>query len=96
MHFVDGWGFFGMHVFWWLFWLLLIVAFLSLFTAVPKDKAGHIETPLDILQHRYAAGEITTAEYQERRGTLTRDKTAVSGERSAVPMTAGSGKQAPG
>ncbi len=70
MHF-DGWGFFGMHVFWWLFWVVLILAFFSLLTPVPRHKAR--ETPLQILQRRYAAGEISTQEYEERKQRLERD-----------------------
>lgn len=34
MHF-DGWGFFGMHAFWWLFWIVLILALFGLFEPVP-------------------------------------------------------------
>ncbi|MFZ5862340.1 MAG: SHOCT domain-containing protein [Nitrospirota bacterium] len=70
MHF-DGWGFFGMHVFWWLFWIVLILAFFSLLTPVPRHKAR--ETPLQILQRRYAAGELSTQEYEERKARLERD-----------------------
>lgn len=70
MHF-DGWGFFGMHVFWWLFWIVLIVAFFSLLTPVPRHRAR--ETPLQILQRRYAAGEVSTQEYEERKARLERD-----------------------
>jgi putative membrane protein len=70
MHF-DGWGFFGMHVFWWLFWIVLILAFFSLLTPVPRHRAR--ETPLQILQRRYAAGEFSTQEYEERKARLERD-----------------------
>lgn len=70
MHF-DGWGFFGMHVFWWLFWIVLILAFFSLLTPVPRHRAR--ETPLQVLQRRYAAGEISTQEYEERKARLERD-----------------------
>ncbi|MEW6681482.1 MAG: SHOCT domain-containing protein [Nitrospirota bacterium] len=70
MHF-DGWGFFGMHVFWWLFWIVLILAFFSLLTPVPRHRAR--ETPLQILQRRYAAGELSTQEYEERKARLERD-----------------------
>ena len=31
------------------------------------------ETPFEVLQRRYAAGEISTAEYDERKEKLTRD-----------------------
>lgn len=70
MHFDGGW-FWGMHLFWWLFWIVLIVLFFGLLTPVPRSRAR--ETPLQILQRRYAAGEISTAEYEERKERLARD-----------------------
>lgn len=70
MHF-NGWGFLGMHVFWWLFWVVLILALFGLFEPVPRRKMR--ETPLQVLQRRYAAGEISTQEYEERKQRLERD-----------------------
>ena len=75
MHLVEGGWFWGMHLFWWLFWALLIALFFSLLTPVPKHK--NRETPLQILQRRYAAGEISTQEYEERKGRIERDTAAV-------------------
>ena len=69
--FHDGGSFWGMHMFWWLFWVLLIVSFFGVATPVPRSRAKL--TPLDILQRRYAAGEVSTAEYEERKEKLTRD-----------------------
>ena len=73
MHAVGGWWFMGMHVFWWLFWVLIIIGFVSLFTLVPKQQARRRDAPLDVLQRRYAAGEISTDEYEQRRAVLIRD-----------------------
>ena len=73
MHTVGGWWFMGMHVFWWLFWVLIIIAFAALFTPVPKQQAKRRDTPMNVLQRRYAAGEISTDEYEQRRAVLTRD-----------------------
>jgi putative membrane protein len=71
----DGGWFWGMHIFWWFFWIILIIVFFSLLTPVPKKKARlHRETPLEILQRRYATGEISTEEYEERKARLERDK----------------------
>lgn len=70
MHF-DGWGFLGMHVFWWLFWIVLILALFGLFEPVPRRRVR--ETPLQVLQRRYAAGELSTQEYEERKVRLERD-----------------------
>jgi putative membrane protein len=60
-----------MHMFWWLFWIVLFGAFFSLATPVPRRRLR--ETPLEVLKRRYAAGEISTAEYEERKEKLTRD-----------------------
>lgn len=66
-----GWGFMGMHAFWWLFWVILIVVLFSYFTPVPRSRPR--ETPLELLQKRYAAGEISSEEYEERKARLERD-----------------------
>jgi putative membrane protein len=69
------WGWWGMSWFWWLFWVLVIFLFFSFLTPVPRARnRERRETPLDILQRRYAAGELTTAEYEERRARLLGDQ----------------------
>ena len=74
MMFHDGWGFFGMHVLWWLFWIIVLVQFFSLLTPIPRNEARRQRlTPLEILQRRYAAGEISTQEYEERKTKLQAD-----------------------
>jgi len=77
MMFHDGWGFFGMHALWWLFWIVLLVGFFSLLTPIPRGEARQLrQTPLEILQRRYAAGEISTQEYDERKAKLELDSAA--------------------
>ncbi len=70
----DGWGFWGMHFFWWLFWIVLIVV---VFMSGPERIVRRRETPLGLLQRRYAAGEIGEKEYNERKHTLERDANLV-------------------
>ena len=70
MHYVD-WMFWGMHVFWWLFWVAIVVV---LFLSLTPTSRRQTERPLDILQRRYAAGEITTQEYEERKAVIERDQ----------------------
>jgi putative membrane protein len=66
----DGWSFWGMHVFWWLFWIVVIVLLFSPLTPVSRSRRR--ETPIEVLQRRYAAGEISTEEYEERKAKLTK------------------------
>lgn len=74
-HMNDGWWFWGMHLFWWLFWIILIVLLLWLPGPLARNRArGSRETPLEILQRRYAAGEISTEEYEDRKSRLERDR----------------------
>ena len=48
----DGsWWFFGMHTFWWLFWIAIIVLFFSPLTLVPKQS--HV----DATHHANRRGE---------------------------------------
>lgn len=63
-----------------LFWVLLIAlvgwGLYRLLTSgrsrPPRDgSAPPRETPMDTLQRRYAEGEMTTEEYEERRRNLT-------------------------
>jgi putative membrane protein len=70
MHYGE-WFFWGMHVFWWLFWIAVIVVMFAPFTPVSRYRRR--ETPLELLQRRYAAGEISTEEYEERKAKLKLD-----------------------
>lgn len=67
MHYGE-WGFWGMHVFWWLFWIVVILALFSPLTPVSRRRRR--ETPIEVLQRRYAAGEVSTEEYAERKAKL--------------------------
>jgi putative membrane protein len=66
--------FIGMHYVWWIVWLMLTVPFFFLVTPVRRKTARRYrEDPFGILQRRYAAGEITTDEYEERKSRIARD-----------------------
>lgn len=70
MHYVDG-NFWGMHFFWWIFWVALMV---MVFTPItPISVVRRRETALEVLQRRYAAGEVSSTEYEERKAKLERD-----------------------
>lgn len=70
----EGMGFLGMHVLWWLFWIGLLVAIFSLAEVTPRRRARRRDTPLELLNRRYAAGEMSTEEYMERKKTLEADQ----------------------
>ncbi|MGH9615357.1 MAG: SHOCT domain-containing protein [Acidobacteriaceae bacterium] len=69
----------GMEAYWWLFWIIMIIVWIGfLFFMTPVRRSRWVEysrlqTPLQILQRRYAAGEITHEEYEERKARLQRD-----------------------
>lgn len=70
--FYYEYSFWGMHMFWWIVWMILLFWIF----ATPYDIPGQsrkISSPLDILQKRFAAGKITNAEYQEAKSILTQD-----------------------
>ncbi len=70
MH-VGSWWFLGMHVFWWIFWAaLLLWAYRWAMSILKRQELQGRETPLEVLQRRYAAGELSTQEYEERKARL--------------------------
>jgi len=66
--------FVGMHVFWWMFWILLIIPFFWIATPV-RRKTVHLyrDNPFGILQRRYAAGELSSDEYEARKARIKQD-----------------------
>jgi putative membrane protein len=65
--------FWGMHWVWWFFWILLWIIFFSFMMPVRRITYRQMQSPLQLLQRRYAAGEISSEEYEERRAKLLRD-----------------------
>lgn len=65
----DGHHFWGMHWIWWGLWLIFLIWIFVTPWNVPGQQTKQ-ETPLDILKKRYAAGEIDSEEYEERKKTL--------------------------
>jgi putative membrane protein len=63
----------GMHGYWWFFWIVLWILFFAFLMPVRRTYYRQMQSPLQILQRRYAAGEITSEEYEERRTKLQRD-----------------------
>jgi putative membrane protein len=75
MHYYNGdVGFWGMHMFWWIFWLMLIIGGTSFFEPVRRTRnRDHRASALEILQKRYANGDLSHEEYEKRKSHLERD-----------------------
>lgn len=81
------WGhhYWGMHLFWWVFWAAIIVAlFVWLW---PRISTSTGDSAMSELRRRFAAGEIDEDEFRRRRDILEGKKPRDSGE----PHHAGSG-----
>lgn len=66
----------GMNFVWWFVWIMLLIWIF----AVPYDIPGQRrkkDSPLDILQKRFAAGQIGADEYSEKRKMLENDLAAL-------------------
>ena len=71
-HMHDDGNFYGMHLIWWLIWILLLIwVFLTPWGY--RSRRGKEETPLDILKKRFASGEINKEEYEERKKVLEKN-----------------------
>lgn len=62
--FYDGYHFWGMHLIWWFIWIILLFWIFATPFGVPGQRRKK-DSPLDILQKRFASGQITKEEYQE-------------------------------
>jgi putative membrane protein len=70
--FYDGYQFWGMHLIWWVIWLGLIFWIFATPYNIPGQRRKKY-TPLDILQKRFASGQITNEEYNEKKKILLND-----------------------
>jgi putative membrane protein len=63
----------GMYWFWWVLWIVLVVIIVWLLVRsrqpAPPPPSSR-PSPLELLQQRYARGEISTEEYRERKHEL--------------------------
>ena len=62
----------GMNFIWWFAWIMLLIWIF----AIPYDIPGQRRrknSPLDILQRRFASGELKLDEYNEKRKILEND-----------------------
>ncbi len=72
MHLYEGYHFVGMHLVWWIIWVAVIVWVFATPFEIPGERKKS-NSPLDILQKRFAGGSITEEEYEKRKAILLRD-----------------------
>lgn len=75
MMFYNNFG--GMSFVWWLIWLMLIFWIFATPYDIPGQRKRK-DSPLDILQKRFASGEINNDEYQERKKIIENDLAKLS------------------
>jgi putative membrane protein len=70
-----GYHYWGMHAFWWMFWVAIVVwlLFWPPRARAPRDSA------LETLRRRFAAGAIDDDEYRHRLGVLRGEKADATG-----------------
>jgi len=63
------WGnhFWGMHLFWWIFWVVLVAALV--YWLVPTERTRP-DSAVEVLRRSYAAGEIGEEDYRRRLAVL--------------------------
>jgi len=59
----------GMNLVWWFIWVILLFWIFATPYNIPGQRMKK-DTPLDILQKRYAAGQINTEEYEEMKRVI--------------------------
>ena len=64
--------FLGMDIIWWVIWMVMIFWIFATPYDIPGQRRRK-DSPLDILQKRFASGQITNEEYQESKKILTAD-----------------------
>jgi putative membrane protein len=70
--FYDGYHFWGMHLIWWFIWLMLLFWIFATPYSIPGERRRK-DSPLDILQKRFASGQLTMEEYQQHKTMLEND-----------------------
>ncbi len=71
-----GWGYDGWGMGWFggllmvLFWVAVAAGIVLLVRYSVREQGGRRSDPLEILKERYARGEISTQEYEERKKKL--------------------------
>lgn len=59
-------NFWGMDFIWWFIWIMLLIWIFAIPYDIPFQRNAK-NSPLDILQKRFASGEISKDDYDERK-----------------------------
>jgi putative membrane protein len=62
----NNYHFWGMHLVWWFIWCIMLFWIFATPYSIPGQRAKK-DSPLDILKKRFASGEITKEEFQEKK-----------------------------
>ena len=62
----------GMNLIWWIIWMVLLAWIFVIPFDIPGQRARR-NSPLDILQKRFASGQISKEEYAEHKKILKED-----------------------
>lgn len=65
----NDYHFWGMHMLWWVFWVIMMLWLFATPYDIPGQRTKN-DTPLDILKKRYVKGEITKEEFDEKKKFL--------------------------
>ncbi|MBC7473723.1 MAG: SHOCT domain-containing protein [Candidatus Sericytochromatia bacterium] len=68
----DNYNYGGMHLIWWFVWIIMMVWIFAIPYNIPGQRISKASA-LDILQIRFASGNITDEEYQKMKKTLEND-----------------------
>ena len=59
----------GMNLIWWFLWIIMLIWIFATPYNIPGQRMKK-DAPLDILQKRFASGQITAEEYYEKKKNL--------------------------
>lgn len=70
MYMYEGYHFWGMHLVWWIIWIVMLFWIFAIPYRLPGQR-NKSETSLEILNRRLAHSEITKDEYREMKKLIT-------------------------
>ena len=65
-------NYWGMGLIWWFVWIIMLLWIFAVPYNIPGQRYKK-DSPLDILQMRFASGQISNEQYQEMKKTLETD-----------------------